>query len=676
MSTASLSPVVTYIRGLAERDARALTDRQLLDRFTLDQDEGAFAELVRRHGPMVLSVCRRALRHEQDAEDAFQAAFLILARKAGDIRERDSVGGWIYCVAQRVAMRARAVIHRRRELSAPLGDAHDEIARAHSPVERLCPSLEEELRRLPEPYRSAVVLCYLEGRTQNEAAHLLTTTAAAINSRLKRARELLRRRLAWHGLVLSGVAVAEALAGAAQAALSPAVVRQTARTAIDFVTCQGTPGGATAFACDLAKGALHSMISLRIKIVSALALLLALLTGGLFLPAPALGDPVTRDGRKEQTKADASPPSDGKARRNYSVIFLWMSGGPSQLDTFDLKPGTNNGGPFKAIDTAAKRVQISEHLPLLAKQANHLAIIRSLSHREGDHVRATFLMRTGYVVGNGVDYPTMASALAKELSANRLELPPYVSVLPFTLFGPTGHGPGFLGSKYAPVVVGDRKFLPPTSVDEALRLPPVEVFEELEEGKGKKRRDAVAKAFDLSEEKPAVLDRYGRTPFGQGCLLARRLVERGVPVVEVTLPGWDAHQDNFTIVERLSKELDAGWAALLKDLDERKKLDTTLIVWMGEFGRTPRINVRQGRDHYPLCCTAVLAGAGIKGGQAIGKTSADGLQVDERPVSPAELAATIYRAVGIDPARENRTPGGQQVPLVEKGTDPVKEALR
>jgi RNA polymerase sigma factor (sigma-70 family) len=677
MSTAPFSPLLGYLRRLGEHDTRALTDRQLLERFTRDRDEGAFAELVHRHGPMVLSACRRVLRHEQDAEDAFQASFLVLARKAGSVRQSDSVGGWLYQVAYRLALRTRAVGTRRREQGTLTDDPPVSPGRDLS-QESLRTCLDEELRRLPEQYRTAVVLCYVEGRSQAEAAGMLATTADAVNSRLKRARDLLRHRLARQGMLLSGVAMAEALAGsAAQAALPPALVRLTARTALDFATGRVPLSGASAVAAVLAKGALHDMLTPKLKLVSALALLMALLTGGLLLTPPALGDPSIQAGQKDQAKAEPASQGDGKPGPRYSVILLWMPGGPSQFETFDLKPDNANGGPFKEIDTSAKGVKISEHLPRLAKQAKHLAILRGMTHREGDHIRATYLMRTGREVGGDHEYPTLGSVLAKELGEGRGDLPGYVSLVPWTPFGPKGHAPGFLGAKYAPLEVGATRFggRPPQS-NERLRLPPEEAFEALAEGKGKQLREAVAKAFDLGEEKEAVRDAYGRTAFGQGCLLARRLVERGVPVVEVTRPGWDLHTDSFPALERLSGELDRGWGALLQDLHDRKKLDTTLIVWMGEFGRTPRINVQQGRDHFPHCFTAVLAGAKVKGGQAIGKTSDDGINILERPVTPAELHATIYRAVGIDPARENRTPGGENVPLVEKGTEAVKEALR
>jgi RNA polymerase sigma factor (sigma-70 family) len=675
MSTAIRSPVVGYLRRLGERDANGLTDRQLLDCFTRDRNETAFAELVRRHGPMVWSACQRVLRHEQDAEDAFQASFFVLARKAGSVRQEESLGGWLFQVAHRVALRARAVSDRRRDCSPLTGNEPGRASAQESP--RV--PLEEELRRLPEPYRTAVVLCYVEGRTQAEAAALLATTADAVNSRLKRARDLLRRRLARRGSLLSGVAVAEALAqGTAPAALPAALVRRTAVAAIEFAIGRVSADGVSTFAADLAKGALHDMLPSKVKLLSALALVCFLLIGGMFLPAPASGEPAAHSAHKEQAKTELASLLGDKTKPRYSVILLWMTGGPSQLDTFDLKPGNVNGGPFKEIETTAKGVRISEHLPRLAKQAKHLAIIRSMTSKEGDHIRASYLMRTGRAIDEDPDYPTLGSALAKELGEGREDLPRYISIVPWLLFGTKGYGPGFLDGKYSPLLISPVKqgvIVPPT-VDERMRLPPEEAFEAFEAGKGKKLRAAVAKAFDLGEEKDSVRGGYGWTAFGQGCLLARRLVERGVPVVEVNLPGWDSHEDNFSLVEKLSNDLDQAWGALLQDLHDRKKLDTTLIVWMGEFGRTPRINARQGRDHFPHCFSTVLAGARIKGGQAIGKTSVDGINILERPVTPAELHATIYRAVGIDPARENRAARDTMVPLVPKGTKAVNEALR
>jgi RNA polymerase sigma factor (sigma-70 family) len=678
MTIACLRVVTRYLRRVAERDAAARTDQCLLDRFTRHRDEAAFADLVRRHGPMVLGVCRRVLRHEQDAEDVFQAAFLVLVRKAPSIRRQESVGGWLYRVAYRLALRARAATARRRERPADPLDLCG-AAEARPAPDPLCPSLDEELHRLPEPYRSAAVLCYLEGRTQAEAARLLVTTADAVNSRLKRARELLRRRLAGRGLLLSATLAAGPGAGAASlwAAVPPALVRLTARAALAFAA-DPAAGGASVPAVTLARGALRTMMTTKFKVVSLFLLALALLTAGaLSLPVQALGDDpakvaAVRPGDKAPGvgSPDKPAPPRGKAVKRRALILLWMSGGPSQFETFDLKPGAATGGPFKAIDTATMGVKISEHLPKLAKLTNHLAIIRSLTHREGDHNRASHLMRTGYVHDGIINYPTLGSVLAKELGDARPDLPRYVSIgrLPF-LVG-AADGPGFLGPQYGPLAVT------PAGRGGALALPPVEAFTPLAKGRGEPMRKAVAKAFDLAEEKPALRDAYGRDQFGQGCLLARRLVEAGVPVIEVVMGGWDTHANAFADIQKLSAQLDAGWSSLLKDLQERKMLDEVLVVWMGEFGRTPGINANDGRDHWPLSFSVVLAGRGIKGGQVIGSTNEDGTKVAANPVKPCELLATVYTALGIDPTRANPSNTGRPVRLVETGAKAVRAALR
>jgi hypothetical protein len=354
-----------------------------------------------------------------------------------------------------------------------------------------------------------------------------------------------------------------------------------------------------------------------------------------------------------------------------------MSGGPSQLDTFDLKPGNLNGGPFRPIDTSAKGVQISEHLPKLAKLGNHLTIIRSVTHREGDHARATHLMQSGYLHDGQTQYPSLAAILGKELGGERPDVPRYVSILPLRVIAAEAQGPGFLGPKYAPLPVGGPGELPaPPAPGQRLKLPPLEVFQKLDADRAEALRKAVAPAFDLGQEKDAVRDAYGRNPFGEGCLLARRLVEHGVPVVQVTMGGWDTHQDNFNLVEKQSGRLDDAWATLLTELRERKLLGSTLVLWMGEFGRTPRINPQDGRDHWPLSFCAVLAGRGLKGGQVVGKTNDDGTLITDRPVTPPELLATVYQALGVDLTRQNRSNTGRQVRILEEGTQPVKEALR
>jgi uncharacterized protein (DUF1501 family) len=189
------------------------------------------------------------------------------------------------------------------------------------------------------------------------------------------------------------------------------------------------------------------------------------------------------------------------------------------------------------------------------------------------------------------------------------------------------------------------------------------------------QREAAAQAFDLSGEKDTLQDRYGRNLFGQGCLLARRLVERGVPFVEVTLGGWDTHANNFEQVQSLCSVLDPAWSTLMEDLGERGLLDRTLVVWMGEFGRTPGINPRSGRDHYPPAWSVVLGGGGIKGGQVVGRTSNDGLAVEDRPVAVPDLMATICLVLGLDPKKQNLSNVNRPIRLADPTAEPVKEIL-
>jgi RNA polymerase sigma factor (sigma-70 family) len=665
MSTLTIA-VKNIRRSLEANVLRDWPDRLLVERFTLSRDEAAFAELLRRHGPMVLATCRRVLRHEQDAEDAFQAAFLILARKAGSIKEQNSIAGWLYRVAHRLALRARLETKRRQHL--PL---LDDVYSSNSSTDDRDVDLDQELERLPEQYRTALILCYLEGRTQPEAARLLAVTAHAVNTRLKRARDLLRQRLVRSGLTTAAVTLAlESLAKSAQAALPSALAKDTVQAAVAFAS--GSACGASALAVALAKGALP-MITPKIKLVVALGLALALGTiGAMLVSTPALGDDpgIIRDRQTGSQLQAQDKPAGPKGKPKFSVILLWMSGGPSQIDTWDPKPGQQNGGPFRAIDTTIKGVQISEHMPHLAKQAKHLAIIRTLSHREGDHQRATHLMRAGYTIDGQTNYPSLGCVLGKELGDNRADVPRFISISSKqdAFFGVSG--PGYLGFQYNPLIVR------PDDSGKGFTLPPIETFEDLDKKRAAKMRQSIEKAFALADEKPESRNAYGPSQFGQACLLARRLIESNVPVVEITMGGWDTHQDNFNLVQKRSIELDFAWSALLKDLEKRKRLETTLIVWMGEFGRTPRINANMGRDHWPASFSVVLAGGRIKGGQVIGKTSPDGVKITERPVSPAELLATIYQAVGIDPAKEYRSNTDQKVPLVKKGTKAVKELLR
>lgn len=395
-----------------------------------------------------------------------------------------------------------------------------------------------------------------------------------------------------------------------------------------------------------------------------------------------------------------------------ACILLWMAGGPAQTDTFDPKPDHENGGPTEAIATSVAGISIGEHLPGLARQMQDVAIIRGLTSTEGDHARGTQLMMTGYrPQGAAINYPVLGSIISKELGRADNDLPNFVSVSPFRF---AQLGAGFLGPQYAPLTVSGQSddptaranltienLLPPSGVEPVSMENRFELLKFLQEEFGSSHaaesaeshsanyqramrmvRTEAKGAFKLDEEPDGLRDAYGRNRFGQGCLLARRLVERGVPFVEVTLSqvddnalAWDTHNDNFTRVQQLCEVLDTAWSTLLEDLRARGRLDDTLIVWMGEFGRTPRINENAGRDHFPLAWSTALAGAGIRGGQVVGDTGEDGLEVVERPVTVPELYATICAAVGIDPSLENISNEGRPIGIVDGDAEPVQELI-
>ena len=407
-------------------------------------------------------------------------------------------------------------------------------------------------------------------------------------------------------------------------------------------------------------------------------------------------------------------------QRQRSCILLWMNGGPSQMDTFDMKPGHANGGTFKEIQTNVPGIRISEHLPRVARNMDKMAIIRSMSTREGDHGRGTFYLRSGYLPQGPIQYPTFGSLVAKEIGSSDLPLPNFVSVAPYRAFSPASYTSGFLGPQYAPLMVGEVanfKFNPNGQndpYDQALQVADmrhpedaqfnarVDILGEMDREFTERHQTVAARshataysravrlmrtsartAFDLSEEPSQLRDAYGRNIFGQGCLLARRLVERGVPFIEVTLGGlqnnpiaWDTHNQNFQNVQRLSEVLDPAWGTLMDDLRERGLLDSTLIVWMGEFGRTPRINPQAGRDHYPNAWSTVLAGGGIRGGQVYGRTSADGMTVDDpRPIGVPDFIATACKALGMDPQATNMSNVGRPIPVTERTSRPIDEIL-
>ncbi len=378
----------------------------------------------------------------------------------------------------------------------------------------------------------------------------------------------------------------------------------------------------------------------------------------------------------------------GTARR---IVMIFLHGGASQIDTFDPKPESRNGGEFKAIETKIRGARFSEHLPGLARRAGDLAVVRSVTSREGNHVRARYLMHAGYAPAGGVAHPGLGSFVSRAYEPDAM--PGYVAI------GGPGHAPGYLGAAHAAFTVVDptrevRNLRPAGGIELdrvdrrleawsalesrfAARNPGPQVAGQRAVGEraALMMRAPEAAAFDLGKEDAATRARYGEDPFGAGCLMARRLLEVGVPFVEVSLRGWDTHQDNWNRVRELSGPLDRGVSALLDDLRASGLLDETLVVIMGDFGRTPRINGRGGRDHYPKVSSVVMAGGGVPGGQVVGATDPDGEEVSERPVGVADLFATMAHLVGIPGDETHLTPQGRPITTVDEAGAVIPELV-
>ena len=372
-------------------------------------------------------------------------------------------------------------------------------------------------------------------------------------------------------------------------------------------------------------------------------------------------------------------------KRHKAAILLWMGGGPSTMDLWDLKPGAPTGGQFKQISTSADGVAICEHLPMMAKQMHHMSIVRSMSTREADHMRGRYYMHTGYVPNPNVEHPGYGSVISHELAeqVSGLEIPPCVAV------GSGSVGPGFLGMTWAPFVVDSNgnvrnldMGIDPTRLDQRLRM--LETIENkfIGEKRGgsaedhKKVIDKTVKlmtskqmeAFKVMKEPKEVQEKYGTTGFGRGCLLARRLVEAGVPFVEVDLGGWDMHADIFpTLADRKLPELDKAMAALVSDLADRGMLDDTAIIWMGEFSRTPNINGGGGRDHWARSWSVVVGGAGFKRGVVVGETSSDGKEVVTEPYSSQDVMASVLKSLGISLETTFTAKNGRPMKIANSG---------
>jgi hypothetical protein len=382
-----------------------------------------------------------------------------------------------------------------------------------------------------------------------------------------------------------------------------------------------------------------------------------------------------------------------------SCILIWLDGGPSHLETFDLKPDAPSEvrGPFSPISTNVSGMEICEHLQHTAKVADKLAIIRSVTSTLGEHNFASHYLLTGYRPTPALVYPGLP-AVATHLVSTQNPMPASIAIQAPNAMS----GPGYLGANAAPFVVQGDPSKPDfhvndltspqrfsaermfrrrqlreavddfTRATENARVPGESSFEQAYRLISSPPARA---AFDLDSEPSSQRLRYGNHLLGQSCLMARRLVQAGAKFVTVTDRGWDTHENLFTRLREgytggtsgKIPKLDVSYSALISDLFERGMLDSTLVILMGEFGRTPKLNSQGGRDHWPRAFSVVLAGGGIRGGQVIGKTDAHGERPTDGPISPADLAHTIYRALGIDPRQELRTADGRPVQINRDG---------
>jgi Protein of unknown function (DUF1501) len=377
------------------------------------------------------------------------------------------------------------------------------------------------------------------------------------------------------------------------------------------------------------------------------------------------------------------------------VLVIWLGGGVSQLETWDPKPRTDTGGPFRAIPTSVPSIHISELLPYTARQMHRLALIRGINTTEDDHGKGAYIMHTGRRQEPAVAYPHLGSVCAKLLAPKDLPLPGYIHITPKGAGGFDKQVAGFLGPKYASVTLADGKppanLLRPASSGDASERQQVALRERLNSRFTEGHRTAETevytqsyeqalqlmerrRVFDISKEPPRDADRYGSHDFGRHCLLARRLLEAGVTFVKVTHSNYDTHHENFDFhIEQLG-EFDRTFAALLDDLAERGMLEQTLVIVMSEFGRTPTINRNYGRDHWSKAWSVALAGCGVKAGALVGKTNANGTAVTDREVNGGHLFQTYFRALGLNPDR-NHYVDQRPIPMSDPKAAPIKEVL-
>jgi uncharacterized protein (DUF1501 family) len=381
-------------------------------------------------------------------------------------------------------------------------------------------------------------------------------------------------------------------------------------------------------------------------------------------------------------------------KKQKRVLLVWLSGGSSQLETWDPKPGTDTGGPFQAISTSVPGVQICELLPYTAKQMHRLALVRGVNTAEDDHGKGAVIMQTGRRPEPRSEYPHLGSVMAKLLGNDDNPLPGYVHITP-RASGGSKQDSAFLGPKYASVTLLDGQppdnLLRPDALSEAADRERNDLRQHANDRFLSHRRTAETEAytqtyeqaarvvqqrgvFDLAKEPVSLRDHYGTHDFGRHCLLARRLLESGVTFVKLTHTNYDTHHENFDFHIEQIGEFDRSFATLIDDLHQRGLLDTTLVIVAAEFGRTPKINRNYGRDHWSKAWSVALAGCGIKGGAVVGKTNANGTAVTDREVNGGHLFHTYFRALGLNPKR-NHYPQGQPIPMADPKADAITEVL-
>jgi hypothetical protein len=405
-----------------------------------------------------------------------------------------------------------------------------------------------------------------------------------------------------------------------------------------------------------------------------------------------------------------APGNGSRVAKAKSVIQVWMWGGPCHLDTFDPKPeaGADYAGAFlKPLETKASGIRINELLPVIASQGDKLALLRGMTHNINAHETASYVMQTGHPAGERLVYPSVGAVVSLFKGRNagyRSQIPPYI-----VLTEPQGRfsESGFLGSRYKPFATGGDPAKTPFAVEGI-------VAEGITPERQKSRRELLhdldtlakaapedpavaamrrcedeaydlilgdgAKVFDLGQEKPELREQYGRTTFGQACLMARRLVEIGVPYITINYKGWDTHKQHFQIMRRQLPEMDKGVGTLIMDLSARGLLDSTIVWWGGEFGRTPKVQQEApwngGRNHFGKAFCHMVAGGGFKGGQVVGATDARGEEVTERPIYPWDLVGSIYQLMGIDTAASLPHPLGLSARVLPGQDDKIQSGGR